>query len=121
MELLVVILKTFLIMEFISSPRGNKQLLVLDGHIYSEQNKLAGNIILWACLNWHKANSCNAKVNTLNGVLQGLFNHHTHQADPEKVEVMKVRSAMKRRAQTTRELLLVNQKPFFLVYRKKPY
>ena len=45
-ELLVVILKTFLIMEYLSSPRGNKQLLVLDGHIYSAQKKLAGNVIL---------------------------------------------------------------------------
>ena len=90
-------------MEFIPSPRGNKQLLVLDRHIYSEQKKLAGNAILRDCLNRRKANSCNAKVKTLNGVIQGRLHHHTHPADPEKVEVMKVRGAMKQRAQNTME------------------
>ena len=83
-------------MEFIPSPRGNKQLLVLDRHIYSKQEQLAGNVILWDCLNRRKENSCNAKVRTLSGVLQRR-SHHTHPADPEKVEVMKVRGRMKQR------------------------
>ena len=90
-------------MEFIPSPRGNEELLVLDRHIYSEQKQLASNVILWDCLNRRKANSCNAKVKTLNGVLQGRLHHHTHPADPEKLEVMKVRGAMKQRAQNTME------------------
>ena len=90
-------------MEFIPSPKGNKQLLVLNRHIYGEQKKLAGNVILWDCLNRRKANSCDAKVKTLNGVLQGRLHHHTHPAEPEKVEVMKVRGAMKQRAQNTME------------------
>ena len=103
MELLLFILKTFLITEFIPSHSGNKQLLVLDRHTYNKQKKLAGNVILWDCLNRRKANSCNAKVKTLNGVLQGRLHHHTHPVDPEKVEVMKVRGAMKQRAQNTME------------------
>ena len=87
-------------MEFIPSPRGNKQLMVLDRHIYSEQKQLAGNVILWDCLNRRKANSCNAKVKTLNGVLEGRLHHTTHPADLEKLEV---RGAMKQRAQNTME------------------
>ena len=65
-------------MEFIPSPRGNKPL------------------ILWDCLNWLKAKSCNAKVKTLNALQERLHNH-THPADPEKVEVMKVRGARSKR------------------------
>ena len=87
-------------MEFIPSPRGNEELLILDRHIYSEQKQLAGNVILWDCFNRRKANSCNAKVKTLNGVLQGRLHHTTHPADPEKLEV---RGAMKQRAQNTME------------------
>ena len=82
-------------MEFIPSTRGNKQLLVLDGYIYSEQKKLSGNIILWDCTERRKASVCNAKVKTLNGVLHRQLHHHTHQPDPEKVSVMKFRGEMK--------------------------
>ena len=97
------LLKLTKVMEFIPSSKSNKQLLVLDGHIYSQQKKLAGNIILWDCINRRKANSSNAKIKTLNGVLQGRLHQHTHRADPEKIELMKVRGAMKQRAQTTME------------------
>ena len=34
---------------------------------------------------------------------QGRLHHHTHPADPENVEVMKVRGAKKQRAQNTME------------------
>ena len=43
------------------------------------------------------------KIKTLNGVLQERLHHHTHPTDPEKVEVMKVRGAMKQRTQNTME------------------
>ena len=70
-------------MEFIPSRRGNKQLLVLDGCVYSEQKKLSGNIILWDCTERRKASACNAKIKTLNGVIHGRMPQHTnHQPDP---------------------------------------
>ena len=84
--LVAVLPKLVEVVVFIPSSRSNKQLLVLDGHIYSEQKKLAGNVILWDCLSRRKANSCNAKVKTLNGALQGRLPQHTHPADPDRID-----------------------------------
>ena len=49
-------------MEFISSIRGNKQLLVLDGYVYSEHIKLANNVVSWECINRRNARSCLAEI-----------------------------------------------------------
>ena len=60
------LLKLTKVMEFIPSSKSNKQLLVLDGHIYSQQKKLAGNIILWDCINRRKANGVEGWHNAFN-------------------------------------------------------
>ena len=90
-------------MEFIPSPRSNKQLLVFEQHIYCEQKKLAGNIILWECVNRRNRNACSARIKTLNGILHGRAPDHRCQPDPAKIQTMKVRGQMKQRAQNTIE------------------
>ena len=76
-------------MEFIPSPRSNKQLLVFEQHIYCEQKKLAGNIILWECVNRRNRNACSARIKTLNGILHGRAPDHRCQPDPAKIQTMK--------------------------------
>ena len=90
-------------MEFIPSPRSNKQLLVFEQHIYCEQKKLAGNIILWECVNRRNRNACSARIKTLNGILHGRAPDHRCQPDPAKIQTMKIRGQMKQRAQNTME------------------
>ena len=90
-------------MEYIPCSRGNKQLLVFEGHIYSEQKKLAGDVILWDCINRRNKNTCGAKIKTLNGILHGRVPDHRCQPDPAKIQTMKVRGQMKQRAQNTME------------------
>ena len=88
-------------MEFIASTRGNKQLLVLDGYVYSEHRKLANNVVSWECINRRNARSCLAKIKTMDGLEVGRLHVHTHAPDPEKVKLMKLRSEVKTRAKQT--------------------
>ena len=90
-------------MEFIPSPRSNKQLVVFEGHIYNRQRNLAGNVILWECINRRNKNAYSARIKTLNGILHGRAPDHRCQPDPEKIQTMKVRGQMKQRAQNTME------------------
>ena len=87
----------------IPSPRSNKQLLVFEGYIYSQEINLAGNVILWECINRRNKNACSAKIKTLKGIFHGRTPDHRCQPDPEKIQTMKVRDQMKQRAQNTME------------------
>ena len=90
-------------MEFVPSTRGNKELLVMDRYIYSQQKTLAGGVISWECVERRNAKSCIAKIKTLNGNEVGRLHEHTHPADVEKINVLKIKAEMKRRAQITAE------------------
>ena len=44
-------------MEFVPSTRGNNELLVLDGYIYSKNKTSATGVITWECVERRNENS----------------------------------------------------------------
>jgi hypothetical protein len=89
-------------MEFTTTERGQR-MLIRNGHIYTFQKFLANEIQSWECTHRRKG-QCKArvKVNANNEFLEQV-NEHTHPPSNTKVEVAKVKSAMKRRAETTND------------------
>lgn len=90
-------------MEFVPSTRGNNQLLVLDGYMYSKNKTSAAGVITWECVERRNENSCMAKLKTLNEVEVGRLHEHQHNPDHQKIRVLKIKGEMKRRAQNTAE------------------
>ena len=74
------------------STRGNKDLLVLDGFVYSPNKISAAGVISWECVERRNAKSCMAKMKTLNGVEVGRFHQHTHAPDHENIRVLKIKA-----------------------------
>ena len=75
----------------------------MDGYIYSQQKTLAGGVISCECIERRNAKSCMAKLKTLNGNEVDRLHEHTHHADVEKINVLKIKVELKRRAQNTAE------------------
>ena len=51
-------------MEFIPSTRGSKELLVLDGYIYSQNITSVTEVITWECVERRNEKLCTAKLKT---------------------------------------------------------
>ena len=90
-------------MEFVKSTRGNKDLLALDGFVYSQNKISAAGVVSWECVERRNAKSCMAKLKTVNQVEVGRLHQHTHPADHEKIRILKIKAEMKHRAQNTAE------------------
>ena len=88
-------------MEFIKSEK-NKDMLIFENYTYTKQKLLVDNVICWECTQ-RKTRHCNARIKTQNGQLFGRLNQHVHAADPEKAEIRRVASEVRRRATTTGE------------------
>ena len=87
--------------EFVKNTRGNKDLLVLDGFVYSQNKISAAGVVSWECVERRNAKSCMAKLKTVNQVEVGRLHQHTHPADHEKIRILKIKAEMKHRAQNT--------------------
>lgn len=93
--------------ETVPSIRGNNKIL-LNGYVYVKQKLLANNVISYECERRRGKgigmSQCKAKVK-LNSDLSvvGYLNEHSHAADDARVEVLKVRENIKRRAEQTDE------------------
>ena len=72
-------------MEIVKSTHGNKDLLLLDGFVYSRNKISAAGVISWECVDRRNAKSCMAKMNTLNGVEVYRLHQHTQPADHENI------------------------------------
>ena len=90
-------------MEFVKSTRGNKDLLVLVGFVYSQNKISAAGVASWECVERRNAKSCMAKLKTVNQVEVGRLHQHTHPADHEKIPILKIKAEMKHRAQNSAE------------------
>ena len=66
---------------------------------------LAAGETVWECTKRRNAHPCDATVKSLNVVIvPPVFpGDHDHPPDPDEIEVLRARSAMKRRAQDTAE------------------
>ena len=68
---------------------------------------MAAGETLWECTKKRKEHACDVTVKSLNGVIVSpVFpgdHDHLHAPDPDEIEVLRARSAMKRRAQDTTE------------------
>ena len=86
-------------MDFIKSKK-DKDLLLYQGYTLSKRKVLAGGETVWECTKRRNEHACSVTVKSLNGVIvPPVFpGGHDHAPDPDEIEVLRARSAMKRRA-----------------------
>ena len=87
-------------MEFTKTSKG-KDMLIDGGYLYTFQKDLADDVQSWECVERRKRSSCKARVKLLNNQIIDRVNRHTHAPSGTRVEMQKVRTAIKRRAETT--------------------
>ena len=85
-------------MELARSEKGARK-LIRNGYMYVYQKDLAGEVTSWEC-KLRRRGQCKARVklDRNNAFLQEV-NDHTHPATQTKVEVVKVKASIKRRAE----------------------
>lgn len=89
-------------MEVIRSQKGNHK-VIYNGYIYVYQKELANDLRSFECENRRKG-QCKAKVKVdLNDDIVAELNEHTHPPSQEKVALVKVKTNLKRRAETSLE------------------
>ena len=86
-------------MEFTSTTQGKRK-LADGGFLYVYQKGLANGVESWEC-EQRRRQTCKARVKVQNDIIIDRVNDHTHAPDPTKIEITKIRVAMKRRAETT--------------------
>ena len=87
-------------MEFTKTSKG-KDMLIDGGYLYVFNKDLADDVQSWECTERRKMSSCKARVKLLNNQIIDRVNTHTHAPSGTRVEMQKVRTAIKRRAETT--------------------
>ena len=87
-------------MEFVRNEKGPRK-LIRNGYLYMYQKDLAGEVTSWEC-ELRRRGQCKARVklDRNNAFLQEV-NDHTHPPTQTKVEVVKVKASIKRRAETS--------------------
>ena len=84
-----------------------QDLLLYPGYILSKRKVLAAGETVWECTKKRNEHACDVTVKSLKGVIvPPVFpgdHDHLHAPDPDEIEVLLARSAMKRRAQDTAE------------------
>ena len=89
-------------MEFTESQKG-KQKVLHSGYIYAFQKDLANDIRSFEC-ELRRKGQCNARVKlTFNNNIVEEMNEHTHTPSQDKVELAKVQTNLKHRAERTLE------------------
>ena len=88
-------------MEFITSTKGSQK-LCYNGYIYIKNKLLTNGNTYWECAERRSGNGCKAKMrlDPTNEIINAA-NEHTHEPDPERIAVIKVRAGMKRAAKET--------------------
>ena len=86
-------------MDFTSTTK-NEPKLIDGGYLYTRQKDLANGVVSWEC-EQRKRGTCKARLKILNGQIIDRVNDHTHAPNQTKVEVVKARNVMKRRAETS--------------------
>ena len=87
-------------MDFVRSEKGARK-LIRDGYMYVYQKDLAGEVTLWEC-KLRRRGQCKARINLgRNNAFLHEVNDHTHPPTQTKVEVVKVKASIKRRAETS--------------------
>ena len=91
-------------MEFSVTERGSRKLL-RKGYQYIKQKDLAEGFTSWECVERRKG-KCKAKVK-LTAVYDFVaeINEHTHARSPTNCELTKIRANIKRKAETTQQIL----------------
>ena len=89
-----------LIMEFTQTSKG-RDMLIDGGYFYVFQKDLADDVQSWECTERRKKSSCKARLKLLNNQIIDRVNTHTHAPSGTRTEMQKVRTAIKRRAETT--------------------
>ena len=94
-------------MDFVRSEKGARK-LIRDGYMYVYQKQvkyLAGEVTLWEC-KLRRRGQCKARINLgRNNAFLHEVNDHTHPPMQTKVEVVKVKASIKRRAETSLDKL----------------
>lgn len=87
--------------EQILSQRGNKK-FAYEGHlfVFDKFSKSDNNIQFWRC---DQGSRCNARIHTKFGAVIKEVNKHSHNSSAASVEVAKLHTALKRRAEDTVE------------------
>ena len=89
-------------MEFVLSQKGERK-VIYDGFVYVFQKNLANDLRSFECRRRRKG-ECKSKIklNAMNEVVEEI-NEHTHLPSQPEVEILRVKSSIKRRAETTHE------------------
>ena len=91
-------------MENIASLRGGEK-FVEGGYIYVKNKNLAAGRISYECemrkRSGNNSGQCKARLTVMDGIVVGRVNDHTHAPVAGRPEALRIRTAMKRRADDT--------------------
>ena len=92
-------------MELLTTRKGQTK-IQYEGYLYNKSKQLANGFVSYECEKRQKSknapNQCKARIKVRgNEVIKGVI--HTHAPEPGRAEMLKTRSAIRRRAEETME------------------